>query len=431
MPGGRIAAVSVCGALLVALTLLGLRFQAGNRLDAFLVVAMLQSAAYLLAAWLTWNGGSSRRVVLGIVALAIVMRLPVVLAPPYLSNDVYRYVWDGRIEAAGFNPYRYAPSAAPLDALRDQDIYPQIGSKYAPTIYPPTAEAVFLAVTRISETVTAMKAAMVVFEVITLVLLARLLALEGLPTSRLLVYAWHPLALWEFAGSGHIDAALIAGSLAMFWAIRMRRPGLAGFFLAAATLTKFYPAVLMPAAYRRWDWKMPAAFLLAVVAGYLPFVSAGSQIIGFLPGYAAQEGFGGAGTGFYLLELLRRLPALEDLSTRGYEMAAIIVLAALGIGIALRRRHERPPYATAAVLAAVFMALVSPHYPWYFAWLIVLACVVRSFALLWLTNACLLLYLMTGYVFEPSEQRTLIESLIYWPFAALAVVDASFRSAKG
>jgi alpha-1,6-mannosyltransferase len=420
---GRLAAATACGATLVALTFTGLRFQSEGRLDYYLIVTMLQSGIYLAAVWLTWNGGSSHRFVLVVAALALAIRAPVMLAPPYLSNDVYRYVWDGRVEAADFNPYRYKPADWQLEALRDQDIYPQIGSKYVSTIYPPAAEAIFLVVTRVSGSVTAMKAAMVIFEMMTFALLTRLLALEGLPTPRVLVYAWHPLPIWEFAGSGHVDAALIACSLSMLWAVRKRRQGLAGFFLAGATLTKFYPAVLMPVSYRRWDWKMPAVFLLATIAAYLPFASAGWQIFGFLPGYAAQEGFDAEGAGFYLLGLLRHLPTLEHLSARGYEVLAVATLAALSAAFAFRRERDAPPYAMAGVSAAVFVLLLSPHYPWYFCWLIVFASFVRSFALLWLTNACLLLYLTTGYVFVPSNQRLIVESVIYWPFAALALFD--------
>jgi alpha-1,6-mannosyltransferase len=425
MARGHIIAVSLCGAMLVGLTFVGLQFQSQNNLDRFLIVAVLQSAVYSLAVWLSWNGGSSRRVVLGIAALALAMRVAVGLAPPHLSSDVYRYVWDGRIEAAGFNPYRYNPDDSQLQALRDQDIYPQVASKYAPTIYPPTAEAIFLIVTRISESVIAMKAAMVIFEMIAFALLARLLALEGLPASRLLVYAWHPLPIWEFAGSGHIDAALIACSLAAFWAVRRQRSGLAGFFLAGATLTKFYPAVLASALYRRWDWKMPAVFSLTAIVAYLPFVSAGSHIAGFLPGYAGQEGYdaAGAGTGFYFLGLLHDLPPLEHLSARTYAIGAAVVLAALSAGSALRRKRDAPPYALAGMSAAAFVFLVSPHYPWYFCWLIVFACFARSFALLWLTNACLLLYLIPGYVLVPSARRLVIESTIYWPFLLFAVFD--------
>jgi alpha-1,6-mannosyltransferase len=416
--------------MLVALTLVGLRFQLDDRLDAFLIAALLQSAVYLVAVWLTWSGGFSRGAVLAIAALAIATRVPVALAPPYLSSDLYRYIWDGRVQAAGFNPYRYEPADTQLEALRDQNIYPRIASTYAPTIYPPAAEAIFLVVTRISESATVMKAAMVIFDVITFALLVRLLAIERLPTSRVLVYAWHPLPIWEFAGSGHIDAALIACSLAMFWAARKQRPGFAGFFLAGATLMKFYPAVLMPAAYRRWDWKMPAIFSLAAIAAYLPFVSAGSQILGFLPGYASQEGFDATGTGFYLLGILRQAPGFGHLSSRSYEIAAVFALAALSVAFVARRDRDARPYAMAGVSAAVFMLLLSPHYPWYFCWLIVFACFVRSFALLWLTNACLLLYLITGYVFVPSHQRAIIGAVIYSPFVALALLDRLLCRAK-
>src|SRR6202043_1141157 len=118
--------------------------------------------------------------------------------PPYLSTDVYRYVWDGRVIAAGINPYRYVPADPQLESLRDPDIFPNINrADSAVTIYPPTAEAIFLAVTRVSESVTAMKAAMVGFEMINCALLVWLLAAEGLPAGRVVVYAWHPLPLSE------------------------------------------------------------------------------------------------------------------------------------------------------------------------------------------------------------------------------------------
>jgi alpha-1,6-mannosyltransferase len=421
--GRRISALLACGLMLVALTMAGLLFQLEDKLDRFLIVASLQSAVYAMAVWLCWTGSASRGVVLAIAVLAIVMRAPTVVAPPYLSSDIYRYVWDGQVEAAGFNPYLYAPSDPKLEALRDHDIYPQIASKYAPTIYPPVAEGLFLVVTRISASVTAMKLTMVIFEAITCVLLALLLTLEGLPTSRVLVYAWHPLLIWEFAGSGHIDAPLIALCVAAFWAARRQRDGLCGLFLAGATLTKLYPVVFFPALYRRWDWRLPVAFGVAMVVGYTPFVSAGSRILGFLPGYASQEGLDAQGAGFYLLDLLHRVPGLAALDATVYVLAAIAILAVLSAVFIFRRNRAPSPYEMSATLATLFMVLVSPHYPWYFACLIVFACFVRSFALLWLTNACLLLYLLTDYVFLPSVQQLVTQSIIYGPFAVLAIVD--------
>jgi alpha-1,6-mannosyltransferase len=419
---GRAITLTASGAALLALTASGLVIQRHGKLADFLAIAGLQGVVYLAAVWAAWNG-RSRRIILGVAAVAAFMRVAIMFAPPYLSSDIYRYVWDGRVEGAGFNPYAYPPSDPRLDRLRDRDIFPQIGSPYAPTIYPPVAEAIFLAVTRVSESVMAVKAAMVAFEVIAFVLLVRLLAAEGLATARVIVYAWHPLPLWEFAGSGHIDAALIALCVAALGASRRGRDGVTGLFLAGATLTKLYPAILLPALYRRWGWKMPTIFAAAIVVAYLPFVAVGSRVLGFLPGYAAQEGFDANGGGFYLLGLLRHFPPLAALSVPAYAIGGLTTLAALGASFVFARDTVGRTFAAAAVLATAFVVVVSPHYPWYFAWLIVFACFIRSFALLWLTNACLLLYLIEGYVFVQSEQRFAIESVIYGPFAALTLVD--------
>jgi alpha-1,6-mannosyltransferase len=422
---GRLIALAASGAALLALTGLALLFQRQNELDGFLAVALVQGAVYLVAVWSVWNGGASRRVVLAIAAVAALMRIPVVCAPPYLSTDVYRYVWDGRVTAAGISPYRYVPADPQLETLRDPDIFPQINrAGSAVTIYPPAAEAIFLAVTRVSESVTAMKAAMVGFEIITFALLVRLLAAEGLPAGRVVVYAWHPLPLWEFASSGHIDAALIALVAAALWVARRGHGGLAGLFLAGATLTKFYPAVLLPALYRRWGWAMPAAFAAAILVGYLPFIGVGWRVFGFLGGYAGEEGFDAGGTGFYPLGLLRQLRPLAALSGRAYAVGAIAILVALGAAILFIRDTGRSPFAAATLFATTFMVLVSPHYPWYFAWLIVFACFARSLALLWLTTTCLLLYLVPveSHIVRDAP-RLAVESMIYGPFAALAVVD--------
>jgi len=421
----RLIALAASGAALLGLTGLALVFQRQNDPDSFLAVALLQGAVYLVAVWAVWNGDSSRRLVVGIAAIAMLMRVAVLCAPPYLSTDVYRYVWDGRVTAAGINPYRYVPADPNLEMLRDSEIFPHINrAGLAVTIYPPAAEAIFLAVTRVSESVTAMKAAMVGFEIITFAVLVHLLAAEGLPTGRVVVYAWHPLPLWEFASSGHIDAALIALVVAALWAARRSRGGLGGLFLAGATLTKFYPAVLLPALYRRWRSAMPTIFALAIIVAYLPFIGVGWRVFGFLGGYAGEEGFDAGGTGFYLLGLLRQLPPLATVSARAYAVGAIAILVALGAAIALTRDPVRSPFPSATLLATTFIILVSPHYPWYFAWLIVFACFIRSLALLWLTTLCLLLYLVPveSHIVRDAH-RLVVESMIYGPFAALAIVD--------
>jgi alpha-1,6-mannosyltransferase len=423
--GCRLLSLLACAAALLGLTAVGLYQQKRDDIDGFVLVALVQAAVYLLSVGLVWNRRTSWRALAVILAVAALLRLLVLCAPPNLSNDIYRYVWDGRVEGAGINPYRYIPVDPHLDRLRDSQIFPRINrSTYAPTIYPPVAEGIFFVVTRISQSLVAMKAAMVVFEVITIAALLRLLKGAGLPSGHILIYAWHPLPIWEFAGCGHIDAALIALVVLALWARWQGRAWLAGLALAGATLVKFYPAVLLPALFGRREWRVPVAFVATLILGYLPFIGAGWGVLGFLPGYAREEGFTASGAGFFLWNVLQTFPPFTGLPTLFYIAGAATILTALAAAIAFARDPRTDQLAGAALLASTFMFLLSPHYPWYFAWLIIFVCFAPYLSLLWLTNATLLLYLVrVGSPLMREGYRLLVESVIYGPFAVLAVFD--------
>lgn len=426
MSARRFLGLLGCGLALLGLTASGLYAQRENDIDWFVAVALAQGAVYLLALLLIRRCTASRRVLAVILGIAAAMRIAVLAAPPFLSTDIYRYVWDGRVLAAGINPYRYIPTDPHLAPLRDTEIFPRINrNNYAPTIYPPAAEAIFFAVTRISGSVTAMKAAMVGFEAIAVWLLLRLLVSAGLPAMRIVVYAWHPLPLWEFAGSGHIDAAIIAFVALALWSRRRVGSALTGLVLALAVLVKFYPAVLFPALWRPsrrgWEWRMPVVFALAIALAYLPFLGAGWGVFGFLPRYMGEEGFTSGGAGFYLWSMAQAVLPLGGAPEIVYLIAAALMLAALALYV-LRRTDSA--VSGAALLAVAFIVLLSPHYAWYFAWLVLFACLLPWASLLWLTLASFLLYLVpVGSQLVRDRHRSLVESAIYVPFAALAAID--------
>jgi alpha-1,6-mannosyltransferase len=432
--GRRFLGLLGCGLGLLGLTVAGLYAQREKDIDGFVAVALAQGAVYLLALGLIWRSPASLGGLALILGIAVAVRIAVLAAPPFLSSDVYRYVWDGRVIAAGVNPYCYLPVDPHLASLRDEAIFPRINrANYAPTIYPPMAEAIFFAVTRISERVTAMKLAMVVFEATAIWLLLQLLIGEGLPALRIIVYAWHPLPVWEFAGSGHIDAAIIALVALALWSRRRRRRGwLTGLALAAGTLVKFYPAVLFPALWRRWEWRMPALFAAVLVLAYLPFLGVGWRVFGFLPGYLVEEGFASGGAGFYPWTVAQAILPLAGVSDIAYLAAAACLLAGLAVYLAARRTDAQSDVFGAALLAAAFIFLLSPHYPWYFAWLIVFACLLPWASLLWLTLASFLLYLVpVGSQLVRDHHRFLVESAIYVPFLALAAIDLWRQRPKG
>ena len=369
-------------------------------------------------------GPSTRRALVFILATAALLRVMLLFAPP-VSTDLYRYIWDGRVQGAGINPYRFIPADPALAALRDAAIYPWINrADVAHTIYPPFMQMVFFLITRIGQSVTVMKAAMVGFEAAAIWAILRLIRRRGLPPTRILLYAWHPLPIWEFAGSGHLDVIAIACLFLGLLAADARRPLAAGVALAGLLLTKFFPVVVGPALYRRWGWRLPAAFAATIVVCYLPYLGAGAKVLGFLGGYSDEEGLRD-GSGVYLWLLLGHLvPRLPEEAAGLYLAAAAVALAALGLAVLLRRSDRDMSLKGAFALALAATVLMSPHYAWYFAWLVPFLVFFQSPAVLWLTAAAPFL--------EPIEWPDDFNpaSMIYIPFLILVSLEIALRVFK-
>jgi hypothetical protein len=405
---GRAAAVSALAALLAASMVPGLWLLLSGR-HGFVALACVQSALYAGAVALVLKHGIARRALVVCLGAALLMRVVPLAAPPELSDDVYRYVWDGRVQAAGINPYRYVPADPALADLRDAAIYPNINRKdYARTIYPPGGQAIFWLVTRLSDSVFAMKLAMIGFEAAAVLLLLGMLRRAGLPLERVLIYALHPLPAWEFAGSGHVDAAMIA---LVCLALRLAQRGGAastGVALAAASLVKPFPLALLPALYRRWDWRLPLAVVVTIAAFYAPYLGVGARVLGFLPTYLQEEGLE-SGKVFYPLWLLR---TVLPVPTALYLAAAGALLVGLGLTVVLRRAPP-PPWQSSLMLAAALVFATSPHFPWYLAWLLPLACLVPWLPVLYLVSTSFVLYLPVEF--------GLTGSITYGGFALLAL----------
>jgi len=392
----------------------------------FLKLVVIQIVLYVLTAWLSLRTEDSRSLLVLGLTFAALFRLAIVFSTPYLSDDIYRYIWDGRVQAAGTNPYRYIPADQSLDGLRDEKIYPRINRRdYARTIYPPVAEGFFLLITRLSESVTWMKMVMVAFEAVGVWAIIQLLASLGFARQRVLLYAWHPLAIWEFAGSGHLDAMAIAFIALALLARRKHAETLTGVLLACATGVKLFPAALFPALYTRGGWKMPLTFVATVLVVYLPYLGVGPLgVLGFLPGYASERGMVN-GEQFFLLTAARQLFHVS-VPVAAYVVVAVAVLGALSLWMMMKRWNDEIAYLRNGLLiASVFMVFLSPHFSWYFVWLIPFLCFVPSLAVFYITFASFLLYLTW---LGDSPQRVLIlKALIFVPFLVLAAMQTWWR----
>lgn len=363
-----------------------------------------------------------------VLSVAVALRLLPLAAPPFLSSDIYRYAWDGMVQAAGINPYLHIPADTALAGLRDTAIYPHINrANYAPTIYPPAAQLVFVAIGLVKPSLLAVKLTMLGFEALAVGCLLALLDRAGLPRAQVLIYAWNPLSAWEFAGNGHVDAVAV-GLLALALVLRVRgRHGWTGMVFALAVLVKFLPIAYGPALWRRGGAARLVAGGLAtgvlLYALYGVWNGAGWKVLGFLRGYGSEEGFQ-TGAGLWPLAVLGHLAPLPAWLPKLYLAIVAGALAALALRIMTRdrpvpgsREEIISVCADASVMAVCLVLALTPHYAWYYGWLAVAATIRPTRIAIWLGCAPVLLYV------APAGDFLLWPSAIFVPALLLAWND--------
>lgn len=382
----------------------------------FVTAFLLHGLIYLVAILLVIRRPGGWGTVAIILVTAVGLRAVSMTALPDLTTDALRYVWDGRLGWEGVSPYLYPPADERLAHLRDSEIYPGINQKEtAVTIYPPMAQLVFMAGVAIYDGIGGMKAIMFAFELLILLGLVGWLRAEGLPISRVAIYAWHPLPIWEFSSQAHIDAAATGFLVLGIWAAVCRRQGLTGVLFAGAALVKYFPLVLLPALWRRWDWKLPVALFASMGLLYLPYVlTAGTGVFGFLGKHLDNEGYQ-SGWGFHVIWYLRDFQ-LADPPGWLYAIAALVTILTLAAFSVFVRQADAFHPKRMVLLGAAFVFLISPHYPWYFAFLCALMVRVAHPALFAMTLFCVTLYLprINGISWSELYAVTYVLPLVVW-----------------
>ena len=370
-----------------------------------------------------------------VLAWGVAMRAVTLFEEPYLSTDIYRYVWDGIVQHAHVSPYRYVPGDPVLAWLRPghEAVFAKINRRdYAHTIYPPVAQMCFWLATLFSPTVQGMKVMMFAFECITAGALVAVLRRLRRPVEQVLLYAWCPLLVWEIGGAGHVDA-IVCGFVALALLFRAReQDGWVGFFLGCAVMTKFYPLALFPALWRRGDWRMPAALVSVCVAGYAIYASVGRLVFGFLGGYAEEEGMN-SGERYFLLDAMHHTHALAGVTKAAFLALCAAVFVALiwwcwrfaAVSHA-KSDGDVSAFARGGLwLAFAMMLLFSPHYAWYLAWLLPLVTVDPELPVL--AYVCAFFYGFTTEWADPGPKMFLLNSWLYAAVALAFVVSFAMR----
>ena len=234
----------------------------------------------------------SRRVVVIGLVLAAAWNIAFLRVPAGADDDIHRYVWDGRLQRLGYNPYLVIPSDAAVKGLHTAETR-TLNNPDLRSPYPPGAELFFRAVTAIHESTFALKVAFVVCEFAIVFVLLDVLRRTGQAAHLVLALAWNPLLAIEVAGSGHIDifgALLLVVSVA---ALVRRWRATAALALGLAIAVKFLPVVLLPLYWKRVRIRDATLAAAVVALLYLPFLNHGRIPTGSLGTYVQSFRFNG------------------------------------------------------------------------------------------------------------------------------------------
>ena len=328
--------------------------------SAFLVPLTVAGIAYLLTIreFFFTPKFPKHVVVIGLV-LAALWHLQFLRVTPGPDDDIHRYVWDGRLQRLGYDPYLVVPSDPAFSALHTSETR-TLNNPDVPSPYPAGAELFFRAITAIHESSFALKVAFVVCDFAVVLVLLDILRRSRQGMHWVLAFAWHPLLATEVAGSGHIDIVGVLLLLVSFAALDRRCRAIAAVAFGLSIAVKLLPIVLLPLYWKRV--RLRDGILATIVVGllYVPFLKGGGIPIGSLGTYVQNFRFNDP-----LFATLERVAAPQL-------VAALAVLVGFLIAIAIRLRSRSPSLSSGAFVWPMAGSLLCAPvvYPWYLLWML-------------------------------------------------------------
>ncbi|MFZ3245960.1 MAG: glycosyltransferase 87 family protein [Candidatus Acidiferrales bacterium] len=343
--------------LLVSLTICSGKLS-GRGEPSFIIPLAIAGVAYLLAIreFFSTPKFPHRAIVVGLV-LAALWHVPFLLTPPGSDDDIHRYIWDGRMQRLGYNPYIVLPSDPALRGLHTPETL-TLNNPDVPSPYPAGAQLFFRAVNAIHESIFAMKVAFELCDLAIVLVLLDVLHRSQQGAHWVLAYAWNPLLATEVAGSGHIDIVGVLLLLVSVAALGRRWRAVAAVAFGLAVGVKLLPIVLLPLYWRRV--RVRDGVLAAAVVGllYVPFLNHGRIPIGSL--------------GTYIQRFRFNDPVFAVLERVASPRLVVGLAVLVGFLAAIWLRRKSPAWSSDAFAWPMAASLLCAPvvYPWYLLWML-------------------------------------------------------------
>ena len=430
---------------------------------------------YTLACLSVFKSNWTQKTFWVLIAFGLLFRFAVLPSQQIQEDDVYRYLWDGKVFAHGINPFKFAPEEInqyqsikvqnpvyflshygkndqnELAVLNDLKWESDIALRYmerinhpdVPTLYPPLAQYVFRFSQQINpDSLFTLRIMFLAFDLMGMVFIIRALRALNLNQNFSLVYFWSPLMIKETYNSTHLDIIGISClCVSVYFLIRKRMVG-SIFFLALSVLGKFYSAVLLPF-YLQRSWFLAQEnrqrgaatltlhlilFCTVITVFYLPFIDIGGSVFEGLKTYGThwQSNDSLFAILLYVLKNILKPGMATEIPIFGSSMIlaksimALVILGAVAYLITKQGPDTNSPkmWIRNIFMVIVVVFLVSPvQNPWYLCWTVPFLCIFHSRSLISLTGLIGLYYLDFYFDYQDITQYSvLVAWLEYTPF---------------
>ncbi|MEM7164029.1 MAG: hypothetical protein AAF581_01120 [Planctomycetota bacterium] len=361
-----------------------------------------------------------------IFVVGVLLRAVFLGHDPLLSDDVYRYLWDGRVQVAAGQPYGIAPADPRLDhveELWDDHVRELVNHPEIPTVYPPLLQLLYAGVAHVGGGLVLWRVVLLLFDMGIAVVMVRALRSRGRNPCWVVLYLWHPLPIIETFWSAHAEGVAVFFLLVAVTALQLGRGIVGAVALALGGVAKLLPFGLVPFLVRRFGWTMVLIVGLAALVPMIPYVDVDWS--------AATEGLDKYAEGWYFNDVLYRFLGYaigidpEDRTLTSTQILRKSMQAAWVVVCLWAAWRLRDPFRAALWVTAAFVVLTPTLHPWYLLWLLPFAIVVGSRAGYLITVTVLMSYVAKAGQLDSGvwEEATVVRVLEYVPVLGLLLWD--------
>lgn len=401
------------------------------------IIFWVPFAVYIFTIWKVIrerpDGISSwKKIAVVILFFSFLFHITLLLSTQPLSDDLYRYLWDGKVLSHGINPYAHNAFSYDLMSLRDAN-WSNIQNKDAHSIYPPLAQLFFALAYGVRGDLLGFKLMAVGFSLASVGLIMMILKELGVDIRRAVIYGWSPLVAMEFANSAHIDSMAIFWVLCSIYAWLNQRNVISAALMAFAVAGKVYPLLFAGLFAPDWGKKGTLVFGVSLLGMYIPFIATGVPVFGGMQYFIQYGYFNGSIFPILLSGLAGVLGIFNALVVS--KIGVLLLFSGAGLFLFAKvfkdRTDKRMILKSSYWLTGLFLLISPTVHPWYLTWILPFLCFFPSAAWIYLSGAVVLA--RTVYIdFEASglwKENGWIRLCEYLPFYALLVFE-SFKKRK-